>query len=332
METGGLTAPEPASKDSLKNDESTKNCTVVHNPKEIVKFASMRDEELREISRKSNVSHIRKYKHSRKTIKMVFKTVVEYPVQNSITKKTKVKQPLDDPSGAPGEHMLFHYPNEPSLQVPRPTPKKIGLMGMGVIAERIVNHFLNLGLDVSVWNQNAEKCQKLVEAGAQLRPTPSAVVRNSDIIFNCVSGLDPVLSLVFECVLQGFEKCEAGTKGYVDLTFNDPSISRVIAEAIYFYGGKYLEAPIYDSKRLAENRGLRIICSGDVELFRECESWFRAFSNYVSFSNLNIGANNDFILAVNKLMDKEIDKEVLEAFSRYTPEYMLEKMHEVSLN
>ncbi|GFY70028.1 oxidoreductase GLYR1 [Trichonephila inaurata madagascariensis] len=164
-------------------------------------------------------------------------------------------------------------------------PKKIGFIGMGRLGQIIVKHLLNSRHVVSIWNQSVEKCLKSVEAGAQLCLTPSEVVRNSDIIFSCVSGPDVVKSLFYrdEGILQGFKNCEPGTKGYVELTFMDSSTSNEIAKAIRDNGGKYLEAPIYDSGRRAEEGSLPLLCSGDLELFKECEVYFTTFSEFQIF-------------------------------------------------
>ncbi|GFW19500.1 putative oxidoreductase GLYR1 homolog [Trichonephila clavipes] len=191
----------------------------------------------------------------------------------------------------PGE-----YNTEPSLELPKvrstflkentkTVPKKIGFICMGRLGQIIVKHLLNSGHDVSIWNQDVEKCLKSVEAGAHLCLTPSEVVRNTDIIFSCVSRPDIVKSLFYheEGVLQGFKNCKPGTKGYVELTFMDSTSSNEIAKAIMDNGGKYLEAPIYDSGKRAEEGSLPLLCSGDLELFKECKVYFTTFSEFQIF-------------------------------------------------
>ncbi|GFW19479.1 putative oxidoreductase GLYR1 homolog [Trichonephila clavipes] len=312
MEANCLIAPKLDSKDSLENDESTKK----RNPKAIVKFASIRKSngsirmKIRRTSQKTKktlkIKRLAKFGSKPKSspVRKLSKISNDYPAQKSNTNEIEGKQPpLGDPSAAPGEYMLFHFPSEPSLQVPGPTPKKIGFIGLGMMGQMIMQHLLNLEYDVSIWNQNAEECLIFVEAGAKLRSTPSEVVRNSDIIFSCVSGPDFVKSHLYcaEGVLQGFKKSESGTKGYVELTGIDPPTSIESAEAINYYVGKYLKAPIYNPERLAENERLEILCSGDLELFKECESWFNAFSEDVSFSNRDVGEDTEFLLFRNSV-------------------------------
>ncbi|GFY43139.1 putative oxidoreductase GLYR1 homolog [Trichonephila inaurata madagascariensis] len=238
----------------------------------------------------------------------------DYPAQKSNSNEIEGKQPLDDPSAAPGEYMLFHFPSEPSLQVPGPIPKKFGFIGLGMMGQMIMKHMLNLEQDVSIWNRNAEEGLIFVEAGAQLRSTPSEVVRNSDIIFSCVSGSDFVKSHLYhdEGVLQGFKKSETGTKGYVELTGIDPSTSIESAEAINYFGGRYLKAPIFHPERFEENGRLEILCSGDMGLFKECESWFTAFTEDVSFSSCDVGEDTEFLLLFNRV--KNVDEKILDVF------------------
>ncbi|GFQ95016.1 putative oxidoreductase GLYR1 [Trichonephila clavata] len=210
----------------------------------------------------------------------------DHSEQNSMTNETMEKESSDGPPATPEE-----YDTEPFLELPEDSnvPKKIGFIGMGMMGQIILKHLLNSGYDVSIWNPNAENGFKLVDAGAQICPSPSEVIRNSDIVFSCVPGPDVVKSFVYldEGVLQGLKTCEYGSKGYVELTFMDTTTSREIAEAINFYGGKYLKANIYGSERLAEERSLLILCSGNLELFEDCENCFTTFSEFVCYSSRN---------------------------------------------
>lgn len=227
--------------------------------------------------------------------------------------RVAVIRPLDDRSMASREY--YELLPGPSLDMTRtstamkeknikPTSKKIGFIGLGMMGQRIVKNLLNSGHDVSIWNRTPEKCKQFVEAGAQQFLTPADVVWNCDIIFCCVSGPEAAKSLVFENwgVLHGLEKCQPGTKGYVEMTSIDPITSQEIAEAITYKGGKYLEAPISGSKSLADDGALLILGAGDRELFNSCETCFFALSKNAYYLSCDVGSGSKMNLALSMLM------------------------------
>ncbi|GFQ65083.1 putative oxidoreductase GLYR1 homolog [Trichonephila clavata] len=333
IEAGGLFHPKPKSstKDSLKNNVSIKNCTAVHtqNPEDVTEIPSIRDGEFPETFRTTalcwKIKHAsEKAKHaSEKTVKKTPRkrklaedeldqspmqklsmASDDHSEQNSITNQSEVNQPADDPFAARGEYIPFHFLREPYLQVRGPTSQKIGFIGLGVMAQRIVKNLLKSGHDVSIWNRTEDKCRNLVEDGAQQCSTPSQLIRECDIIFSCVSDPGDVKSNLFfdKGVLEGLKNCEPGTKGYVELTSTDPTTSREHAEAIMYNGGKYLEAPMCGLERLAEDGSLLIICSGDPGLFKSCRSCFSAFCRDLLYLNNNIGIVSKLRLAVSMLV------------------------------
>ncbi|PRD23246.1 UNVERIFIED_CONTAM: oxidoreductase GLYR1-like protein [Trichonephila clavipes] len=172
-----------------------------------------------------------------------------------------------------------------------PTSKKIGFIGMGTMGQRIVMNLLNSGHDVSVWNRTLEKCKNVITLGARKFLTPAELVSHCDIIFCCVSGPRASKSVVFQedGILQGLEKCEPGTKDYVELTCMLPQTSKKIAEAITRKGGRYLEAPMVGSWLSAENGKLIIHAAGDYELFCRCSTVFSATCRRTFFISREVG-------------------------------------------
>ncbi|GFY49045.1 putative oxidoreductase GLYR1 homolog [Trichonephila inaurata madagascariensis] len=218
------------------------------------------------------------------------------------TNHVAVTQPLTSRSTVAQE--VFELPPGPSYDSSRPststtvngrrirpTSKKIGFIGMGTMGQRIVMNLLNSGHDVSVWNRTLEKCKKVVEFGARKFLTPAELVNHCDIIFCCVSGPGASKSVVFQedGILQGLEKCEPGTKSYVELTCMFPQTSKRIAEAITRKGGRYLEAPMVGSWISAQDGTLIIHAAGDYELFCRCSTVFSAICRSTFFISLVVG-------------------------------------------
>ncbi|GFW68692.1 putative oxidoreductase GLYR1 [Trichonephila clavipes] len=146
---------------------------------------------------------------------------------------------------------------------------KIGFIGLGIMGQKIVKNLLNAGHNVSVWNRTPEECQESVNAGACQFSSPGDLLLNCDIIFCLLSGPDAVKSVVFgnEGILQALERCNIGSKGYVELTSINLHTLLETAAAITSRGGKYLAAPISGSLTDAEDGSLSVLVGGDLQFF-----------------------------------------------------------------
>ncbi|GFT39687.1 putative oxidoreductase GLYR1 homolog [Trichonephila clavipes] len=227
-------------------------------------------------------------------------SLVSNTLSNDTNNPVVVTQPLNDQSNVARE-----CPSEPFLDLSKPsttvteinikpTSKKIGFLGLGMMGQRIVKNLLHSGHKVSVWNQIPEKCKQFVDAGAQRFLTPADVVQNCDIAFCCVSSLEASKSLIFGNggILQGLEKCQFGAKGYVEMTPMDPATSKKLSATIIDKGGKYLEASIYGSRSLAEEGFLWILCAGDRELFHDCLTCLFAISKSACYVYDAVGSGS----------------------------------------
>ncbi|GFY56570.1 putative oxidoreductase GLYR1 homolog [Trichonephila inaurata madagascariensis] len=236
------------------------------------------------------------------------------PPNNALSKDSdnpvSIVLPFADISRAASEY--YELPPRPSLDLKketmrtydRPTSKKIGFVGLGMMGQRIVKNLLHSGHDISVWNRTPEKCEQFVDAGAKHFSTPADIVQNCDIIFCCVSGPEASKSLLYKnCgILEGLEKCQFGSKGYVELTNIDHHTSLEISEAISERGGKYLEAPVTGSLSLAEEGSLLILSAGDHELFRSCETCFFSISENIHYFGYDVGTPSKLNLIHSTLM------------------------------
>ncbi|GFX31197.1 putative oxidoreductase GLYR1 homolog [Trichonephila clavipes] len=227
-------------------------------------------------------------------------SLVSNTLSNDTDNPVAITKPLNDQSNVARE-----CPSEPFLDLSKPsttvternikpTSKKIGFLGLGMMGQRIVKNLLHSGHNVSVWNQIPEKCKQFVDAGAQQFLTPADVVQNCDIAFCCVSSLEASKSIIFGNggILQGLEKCQFGAKGYVEMTPMDPATSKELSAAIIDKGGKYLEASIYGSISLAEEGSLCILCAGDRELFHDCLTCLFAISKSAFYINDAVGSGS----------------------------------------
>ncbi|GFY40807.1 putative oxidoreductase GLYR1 homolog [Trichonephila inaurata madagascariensis] len=181
-----------------------------------------------------------------------------------------------------------------------PSSDKIGMIGLGMMGQRIIKNLLDSGHDVSVWNRTPEKCKQFVDIGAKQFLTPAELVLNCDIIFCCVSGPKAVKFVASQVdgILQRFENSEPRKKAYVEMTCIDSDTSRVIAECITKRGGRYLEASIIGSILLAEKSSLLMLAAEDRDTFVRC---FAAISKYRCYLSSDVGEASKYTLIQSML-------------------------------
>jgi 3-hydroxyisobutyrate dehydrogenase-like beta-hydroxyacid dehydrogenase len=144
---------------------------------------------------------------------------------------------------------------------------KYGFLGLGIMGQAMAANLLKAGLDVTVWNRTASRCEPLLKNGAHLGATPAEVIVNCDITFAMVSDPAAAKELCFgaQGVLDGITP----GKGYIDVSTVDPQTSVEIGLAIKDKGGRFLEAPVSGSKKPAEDGNLVFLCAGDDSLYHE---------------------------------------------------------------
>ncbi|CAL1279521.1 unnamed protein product [Larinioides sclopetarius] len=183
------------------------------------------------------------------------------------------------------------------------TKKKIGFLGLGKMGQRIVKKLIESDHNVTVWNRTLDKCSEFLKMGAHGALTPASVIVECDVTFCCVSGPDAVKAIVFgpDGVLVGLEGTRG--KGYVELTTIDPVTSEEIAEAIRHKGGTYLESPVTESKKQDKSESLVVVCSGEYDLFTNCESCFYAFASDAYFLSGVVGSGSNMNLLTSMFMN-----------------------------
>ncbi|GFQ85739.1 putative oxidoreductase GLYR1 homolog [Trichonephila clavata] len=328
--------PIPVKEDSVKN-KTTEQSSTVQNPVKITKTPSIKEDKL--LKKSPTVQSVKRGRTPKQKIKS--EKTKKSPQKRKLSeeasdkRRAKLSRMSDDFSAllsndsptntynpdavveSLDNHSLvvekyFKPPTESSSDVSSSstaievevTSKKIGFIGLGTMGQRNVALLLNSGHDVSVWNRTPEKCKQFVDAGAKQFSTISEVVWNCDVIFLCLSGPKASNSIVFEenGILQSLEKCQSGTKGFIEMTSIDPITSQTIAEAITQKGGKYLEAPINGLKTSEEDSPL-ILAAGDHDLFQSCLSCFQAMSKDSFYMSCDIGNSSKMNILLSMLMD-----------------------------
>jgi 3-hydroxyisobutyrate dehydrogenase-like beta-hydroxyacid dehydrogenase len=136
---------------------------------------------------------------------------------------------------------------------------------MGTMGSRMAANLVQAGYPVTVWNRTPERCEPLVEMGAEQAETPREAAEDVNVIMYCLSNDDAVKSL-----LTGDEGLLAGAHSNqiaVDMSTVHPVTSHWEAEAYGHRGVEFLDAPVFGSKGEAEAGGLWILVGGNEGVF-----------------------------------------------------------------
>ncbi|KAK9806870.1 hypothetical protein WJX72_005566 [[Myrmecia] bisecta] len=163
----------------------------------------------------------------------------------------------------------------------------------------MANNLIKAGYDLTVWNRSSDKCQPLVEAGAQAAASPKEVAEQCDIVLAMLA--DPAAALEVATGEAGIAAGMAQGKGYVDVSTVDAATAQEISRAIKSAGGEYLEAPVSGSKGPAEQGTLIFLTGGDRSLFDRAAPLLDVMGKR-SFFLREVGNGAKMKLVVNMVM------------------------------
>jgi 2-hydroxy-3-oxopropionate reductase len=186
-------------------------------------------------------------------------------------------------------------------------PRKIGLIGLGLMGRPMGMNLLKAGHSLTVWNRTPARAQELVAAGAVLAKAPREVAASSDVLLSIVS--DPP---ALESVLWGNEGKNDGALGglkagsiYIDSSTVSPVLEKKISLACKERGVRFLDAPVTGGDWGAREGNLVFMIGGDAETLKEVEpvlgvmgkKWFHLGPN---------GAGQTMKLAMNALLALQV--------------------------
>ena len=186
-------------------------------------------------------------------------------------------------------------------------PRRIGLIGLGLMGRPMGMNLLKAGHQLTVWNRTPERAKELVAGGAALAKTPHEVAEASEFLLTIVS--DPP---ALESVLWGRDgKNDGALAGlragsiYVDSSTISPSLVGRIAAACRERGVRFLDAPVTGGDWGAREGNLVFMIGGDAETLKEAEpilqvmgkKWFHLGPN---------SAGQTIKLAMNAILALEV--------------------------
>jgi 3-hydroxyisobutyrate dehydrogenase len=186
-------------------------------------------------------------------------------------------------------------------------PRKIGLIGLGLMGRPMGMNLLKAGHSLTVWNRTPSRADELVRAGAVLAKTPREAAASGELLLTMVS--DPP---ALESVLWGREGKNDGALGglkagsiYIDSSTISPALVKRISAACKDRGVNFLDAPVTEGDWGAREGNLVFMIGGDAATLKEVEpvlgvmgkKWFHLGPN---------GAGQTIKLAMNALLALQV--------------------------
>ena len=141
----------------------------------------------------------------------------------------------------------------------------IAYLGLGVMGGGMAGTLLEAGYPLTVWNRSDGPAQKLAAKGAKVADSPAGCVAGAEVVMLCLANDAAVEEVVFaeKGILSGSKAgqivCDASTV--------HPDTSRREQKAFEEKGVKFLDTPVFGSKKESASGGLWVLAGGDRETF-----------------------------------------------------------------
>ncbi|PXX91708.1 oxidoreductase [Marinobacter vulgaris] len=143
-------------------------------------------------------------------------------------------------------------------------------IGLGIMGYPMAGHLATAGIDVRVWNRNAEKSSTWAATykGKACDSIANTVV-DADFVFTCV-GADPDLVEVFEGPAGIIANAKPGAV-LVDHTTASAGIAEQLAQLARARNLEFIDAPVSGGQQGAEKGQLTIMCGGETEAYSQAQ-------------------------------------------------------------
>jgi 3-hydroxyisobutyrate dehydrogenase len=175
---------------------------------------------------------------------------------------------------------------------------KVAFLGLGDIGRPMASH-IPKRFPLTVWNRTVSKAEDFArEFRATVAATPSAAVRDADVVITCLPS-----SAEVEAVMHGQDgMIDSFRKGavLVDCTSGDPQTSRSIAAELRKRGVDFIDAPVSGGTAGAKAATLTVMWGGDVTAFEKARAVIETFGKKIVHAGA-VGAG-DALKAINNAL------------------------------
>lgn len=171
----------------------------------------------------------------------------------------------------------------------------IGYIGVGDMGGPMVRNMMKAGLDVVVYDTQADRLDALVADGAQRGSSATDVANRAEIVMACLNTLGAVHGVAAEAATG------SAIKVYVDMSTTGPTPAQELRGIFDGTGIAMLDAPISGHISKAVDGTLTVIASGPRDAFDTCKPAFEAMGENIFYLGDIPGGGQMMKLANNYL-------------------------------
>jgi 3-hydroxyisobutyrate dehydrogenase len=142
----------------------------------------------------------------------------------------------------------------------------VGFIGIGLMGLPMCKRLLAAQVPLTVWNRNPEKCQPLVQLGAQQAQSVEALVQSVDFVMLCISNTHAVEELskaLLPVLRQG--------QVVIDLSSISPDATQALAREAAKQGASWIDCPVSGGVAGAQAGTLAMMAGGDENVVSSLE-------------------------------------------------------------
>ena len=183
---------------------------------------------------------------------------------------------------------------------------KVGFIGIGLMGLPMCTRLLNAGVDLTVYNRNASKCEPLVALGAKQAHDLEPLVNEVNIIMLCVSDTQSVEEITAQ-ILPYLSKGQI----IMDFSSISPDATKALAKQVEQKMVSWIDSPVSGGVAGAEAGTLAIMAGGEEAVLERVRFLLEPLSQRVthmgpSGSGQTTKVCNQMIVSCNVLVMAEV--------------------------
>ena len=145
-------------------------------------------------------------------------------------------------------------------------PRKITLIGTGLMGAPMSRNLMKAGHNLTVWNRSPERAAPLVSEGAKTADTAALAIAGAEVIITMLSDGFATQALLDDDSFRG-----ALTNGmiWIDMSSAKPEHARAQSAQLADLGVGHIDAPVSGGTKGAEAASLAIMAGGDAAVFEK---------------------------------------------------------------
>lgn len=179
---------------------------------------------------------------------------------------------------------------------------KVGFVGLGIMGLPMARNILKAGYEITVYDNNDYKIQKMVDVGAKGAASSKEVAKNSDVVITMLPNSPHVKTAIFgeNGIVDGISE----GKAVIDMSSISPVASKEFYSKLQEIGVDFLDAPVSGGESGAIEGTMAVMVGGDKPVFDKYYDLLMTMAGSVTYVGESGAGNitklaNQMIVAAN---------------------------------